>query len=258
MRKLLFPSAIAAVFGLALMSLPTTASAQPAWQVPPGWSFTGGYVGLNLGAVQNIDNGDDVSYYHNIEYGSGSIPPVFGKMHAIGFIGGATLGYNWQLDRLVIGVEGDYDGSSLNGSVSFTGHVPEVGIPGATGTFNASEQLSWFSTERLRLGFVTSPGSMVYLTGGAAQGQWQLQSNYIFPAVSYPETTQATRTGWAEGIGYETALASRITFKVDVLSYNLQPFQTQALPNTAYFGYTAGKDFFFHGTTARIGINWKL
>ncbi len=261
MRKLLFPSAIAAVFGLVLISLPATANAQPAWQVPPGWSFTGGYVGLNLGAVENTDNGDDVCYHGTVEYAAGFVPPVLGNIHAEGFIGGATLGYNWQIHRVVIGVEGDYDGSSLDGMYSYAGFLPTVPAGGAEHiTANGSEQLSWFSTERLRLGFVTSPGSMIYVTGGAAQGQWQLQTSVANPAsgISYGGSTTATRNGWTEGIGYETALGPRVTFKVDVLTYELQSTQPVFGPNIAFFGYTFGKNFDFSGATARIGLNWKL
>ena len=259
MRKTL-SSAATIVFGLALLAVPTTAIAQT--PVPPNWSFTGAYAGLNLGAVQNIDRGTYSCYLGSVKYGIGCVLPNFGNIHAEGFLGGATLGYNWQIDRLVLGVEADYDGSSLSGGVAYSGIMAEVG-GSLSGKFSASEGLSWLSTERLRLGFVTSPGSMVFLTGGAAQGEWQLQSDISSPGFGftggYPDVTQATRSGWAEGIGYETALAPRVSFKVDVMSYELQPFETNVGPSgTPYYGYTAGKDFYFHGSTARIGLNWKL
>lgn len=247
----------AAILGFALLAVPALASAQPA-PLPPGWTWTGGYIGVNLGMVQNIDNGQDNCFFNNVEWGSpGCIAPVLGKIHSQGFLGGVTLGYNWQAGPLVVGVEGDYDGSSLTGNVRYSGFVPYIGHGGAYGNFTASEGLSWLSSERLRLGLAMGRGSMVYVTGGPAQSVWQLASNLYGGGYAYTTpTTQVTRNGWMEGIGYESALEPRMTIRVEVLSDEFQPYQTNA-----HFGgspYSAGKDFLFHGAAARVGLDWRI
>ncbi len=35
-----------------------------------------------------------------------------------GFLGGVDLGYNWQSEIWVLGVEGDFDGSSMQGNTA--------------------------------------------------------------------------------------------------------------------------------------------
>ncbi|MBX8827378.1 hypothetical protein [Ochrobactrum sp. SFR4] len=101
---------------------------EPAPVVADTFSWNGGYVGLNAGYAWG-------KFKHNVQTkrpeGKTPLPgtPESEIDYEIldeasystspnGFIGGVQLGYNWQINQLVLGVETDFQGSSLKGSVS--------------------------------------------------------------------------------------------------------------------------------------------
>jgi opacity protein-like surface antigen len=73
-----------------------------------------------------------------------------------GAFGGDQIGYNWQRDRFIFGVEGDLQASDINASndVAFG---------------NATTDIDWFSTVRGRVGIAAGPW-LLYGTGGVAFG----------------------------------------------------------------------------------------
>ncbi|HEY9086453.1 MAG TPA: stalk domain-containing protein [Candidatus Tyrphobacter sp.] len=238
---------------------PTPAPAPP--PTPTPWTWNGAYVGLNAGEIWNHDTGGNTcTTPSGVSFGFGcSIDAGIGKMNAIGLVGGVQLGYNWQLGPLVIGPEFDYDGTTLHGDSNFYGHLPEYGIVSTCCTvhFSASEQMSSIQTERLRIGFA-SGRTLIYATGGYAQANWTLSSNYAFTSLQYPGTISVQRSGWTEGLGGEWALTPHMTFKVEGLLFELQPYTTSFFASGATSGYRGGKDFYFHGGIARIGFNWRF
>ncbi len=46
--------------------------------------------------------------------------------------------------------------------------------------------------------------------------------------------------------------------RVEALSYELSPYSPSASTTPPAGPYTVGKDFEFHGWTARLGMNWKF
>jgi outer membrane immunogenic protein len=85
---------------------------------------------------------------------------------------GGYLGYNWQFaPRWLVGIEGDL------GWTGHTGKLPGFGLL-ATGPnalpvgADLSVRTTWDASARLRLGFLVTPTSLVYATGGFA---WQHQ-----------------------------------------------------------------------------------
>jgi outer membrane immunogenic protein len=212
--------------------------------------------------VLNHDTGVATCYTNlGVKYGSGCNFPSYGKMNAIGLIGGVQAGYNWQLGPLVIGPELEYDGTTLNGSSNFSGLGRFFGGSAAQLQFTATEAMTSFQSERLRVGFA-SGRTLIYATGGWAQSNWNLMSNTTCGpctagGISFPGSISVARSGFTEGLGGEWAVTPHMTFKVEGLLYEMQPYTTRfaEIPN---FGYTAGKDFYFHGAIARIGFNWRL
>ena len=65
-----------------------------------------------------------------------------------GFVGGGQVGYNWRFGGLVVGLEGDFQGSSQ----SLTDSATIGGV-----AFTGSEKLPWFATARGRIGFAQVP-----------------------------------------------------------------------------------------------------
>ncbi|MGC1791156.1 MAG: hypothetical protein WA753_06980, partial [Pseudolabrys sp.] len=83
------------------------------------------------------------------------LPPVFN----------AQAGYNWQINNWVLGIEADFQGAAIKGSV--VAPIFLVAIPILSAIENAIEKLEWFGTVRGRLG-VAFDRVFVYGTGGFA------------------------------------------------------------------------------------------
>ncbi len=247
----------------------------PAPVPTPSWTWNGLYMGLNAGGIVNHDPGFMVCENKlGARYARGCPYPAYGQMNAAGFMGGAQLGYNFQAGGFVIGPEFGYDGTTLTGNVNFNGTVVCRGVPrcffqlalpnAMQGQFTASESMTSFQTERLRIGFTPSQTTLVYLTGGWAQAHWNLASNMTMSGYTSPASTTIDTYGWAGGLGGEWAIAPRLSMKVEGMIYTLRPepytllgtlISPSGVPIT---DYSLGKDFYFRGGLARIGFDWRL
>lgn len=72
-----------------------------------------------------------------------------------GWLGGAHLGYNWQSQRWVYGVEAD---------LQWTGQDGDVAACLGAACAKVSYELDWFGTLRGRLGYLLQPRSLLYVT----------------------------------------------------------------------------------------------
>ena len=84
-------------------------------QTPYSWS--GAHVGLNAGA--GWGNADTQVGFFSRPTGDfvpdAPISPESGHFRTSGFIGGAQLGYDTTIGSLLLGLEGDFSGSTVNG-----------------------------------------------------------------------------------------------------------------------------------------------
>ncbi len=186
----------------------------PAYKAPPPvpvaapYSWTGFYVGANLGYSVGREQAHDV---FTASGGAGTFSEsesfVVGPE---GPIGGGQIGYNWQVSpNWVLGLEADLDASGQRDSV----------CPFAC-FLTVSQKLSWLSTVRGRVGYAQD-GWLWYVTGGGAFGR--VGENTAFssdfgPAVG---SFSNTRSGGTAGVGVETALGGHWTAKVEYLYVNL-------------------------------------
>src|SRR5690242_16535794 len=85
------------------LPLPMPAKAPPAPIVAPPYDWSGFYVGGHLGYLWGRTHVDDdgVTAERNAR--------------TDGIIGGAMLGYNWQINRIVFGLEGDFGWTNARG-----------------------------------------------------------------------------------------------------------------------------------------------
>jgi outer membrane immunogenic protein len=170
------------------LSLAPLYKAPPAEQPPP-FDWSGFYFGVNGGG------GWGHSWWNSNATG----------MNLSGGQAGGTAGYNYQIGKVVVGVEGDIDWSGLSGSAS---------SPGCPGGCSTSD--SWLSTVRGRAGY--SLGRfMPYVTGGLAVGDIRAGA----PGFSGGDTTNA---GWTVGAGLEVALPGNWTAKAEYLRVDLGGF----------------------------------
>src|SRR5262245_29560358 len=77
---------------------------------PPVYGWTGPYIGLSLGWIGSYNRITDVD---GLQGPAGEQH----KYHSSGITGGVYAGYNWQVTNWVLGVEGDFSGTSAKSSV---------------------------------------------------------------------------------------------------------------------------------------------
>ena len=137
-----------------------------------------------------------------------------------GVIGGAQIGYNWQMGSLVTGVEADFQGSGIKGSASQSTLNPHPDSSGAIdGSFRSTEErLPWFGTVRGRLGVTITPDLLLYGTGGLAYGRVSNSANtHVFDndpdppvPVDFPASVGKVKAGWAAGLHVDLGGVSAI------------------------------------------------
>ena len=194
---------------------------------PPVYNWSGFYVGGNLGAgFANSSWTDPFTGAHD----------TFSKD---GFIGGGQVGANWQINALVLGIEGDFDWTSLKGS----------GLDSRGNTINTDTQ--WTSTVTGRIG-AAFDRLLVYGKGGVAFAHDNDSLNDI---VGNTASASVTRTGWTAGAGFEYAFAPNWSAKIE---YDYLGFgnQTLNLPTPAFPAYSANASL--NVQEVKAGINFKF
>ena len=184
MKRLLVAAVGLASLGLASASVPATAAdiaprrmapvAAPAY-LPFNWG--GWYAGLNLGG----GIGGDVD----------------------GIIFGGQIGYNWQVNQIVFGLETD---------LQYSGQDDTVTLAGVTGTQN----LDWFGTFRGRIGIVVFDRWLPYFTGGLAYGGRSVTLAGL--------SSDNTSLGWALGVGVDYAITPQWSARLEYLHISLEDY----------------------------------
>ncbi len=240
------------------LAVPMTYKAPPAGL---GYNWTGFYAGLNAGGVWNYDPGAPICLNPaGVSNGAGChVVPTNSNINTAGFIGGGQIGYNWQLQHWVLGIETDLQGSTINGSQSYSGTLLGIGAANTTGTSTANEKLDLFGTVRGRIGYAWGP-ALLYATGGLAYGHAALNSTFTFASgVSYLASGNTGLVGGTVGGGLEYAFNGHWSAKVEGLYYNLGSASIQGPATPAAIGLAAhGKTFDFEGAIGRAGVNYRF
>jgi outer membrane immunogenic protein len=140
----------------------------------PVFTWTGFYLGVQGGYVwTNLD----------VE-GGVSLDDLNG-----GIFGG-YVGYNYQIDSFVIGLEGDFNGTWNDDDFAFAGPPP----------FTVSVGTDWLASIRARAGFAWDR-ALIFATGGV--GFTQASVDTTIGGVTF--TGDETFTGWTLGGGVEYA-----------------------------------------------------
>jgi outer membrane immunogenic protein len=255
MRKL-----IAAAAGLsALLSLPMAATAAdlpaaapppvkaPVYEPPP-FSWTGFYLGGNLGGAWASNNWT----LTDPTFTTGFVSPGDDN-----FIGGGQLGFNYQMGNFVWGVEGEAEYfANNNGNAALTALAPVTanGVTAAD-TLQVVSNNTWMATVAARFGFALDR-TLYYAKAGWG---WVGNSGLTFTdqtsggAISLNSFNQ---NGWLVGAGVEFAFAYNWTVKLEYSYLNLGS-QTFTVPATAPI---VASDTFTTGPnniqSIKLGINY--
>jgi outer membrane immunogenic protein len=250
--------------------LPTRKEAPAPIFVPPPFTWTGFYVGVNAGGIWPSGSRNASILDTNpatAAFVTAGFPGGLGSQSA-GFIGGGQAGYNWQTGAFVLGVETDFDGSTLSKKFNNVGSpfAAATGLGGDFLTVNGKNSLTWLGTTRARLGFVATPDNrlMIYATGGVAYGGGNSQFS-VFDATHgaiFSGTPSSSRVGWVIGGGAEYAVTNNITIKGEYLYADLGSTNfntTQNIAATTFFpGVSATGKIAWNASIFRAGVNYKF
>ena len=248
-KTILLASAVslAALSSAFAADLPARKTA-PAAPVAPVFTWTGFYAGLNAGVNWSnrnvnpayIDN-DPVNPWTPQELIDLWPVPAPYANNRTGFIGGAQIGYNYQIGQFVIGAEADFMGSTANQSSSASIAIPNFLQNGtAVETSNSKIQQSWLGTVRLRAGYAADR-VLLYVTGGFAYGNvdYTLTTSEVQgngDTLYFAGQKSQTKAGYTFGAGVEYALTNNWIIRGEYLYYNLGSASALASPTTAVVG----------------------
>jgi outer membrane immunogenic protein len=257
--------------GLAsVIALASIGAAQAAAPAPVAvWSWTGPYIGLNIGYSWGYASNSET-----LTNGNGFV--LFtdsGSPHMDGVIGGGQIGYNWQVSNWVWGLEADIQGSGQKGptrdfvcpagictSLVTSGEGVPVFGPALTGSFE--QKLNWFDTLRARAGLLVTPTVLAYVTGGLAYGE--IESNLVLatPTTAAAFSQSATHAGWTVGVGIEGRIVGNWTAKVEYLYIDLGSISNAFTTTIPAFGGgfigVASSTNKVTDNIVRVGVNYKF
>jgi outer membrane immunogenic protein len=274
---------IYAVSGIAFAQVASAADlplkAPPRAAAPAVFSWTGCYVGANLGGGWTK---------HHLATDAPPFPPNLindtartainnaglASLSHGGITGGGQVGCNWQpttagWSSLVLGIEGDLNG--IDGDVSRnTGNVVEP-VSGRTVRSIDDIGVSWFATVRGRIGWAFDR-LMIYGTGGAAFANVDASKRFAWdftdgcPVVNglnecHVGRSSSTRIGWTAGGGVEWAFRDHWSAKAEYLYADLGDVSYSTFNNAPGFappGQVANHTVSTKLQVVRVGVNYRF
>ena len=136
--------------------------AAPPPPVAPMYNWTGLYVGGHVGYAWGRSDGELV-----FDPGTGPLAGIFDPSHrtidSSGWLAGGQVGFNYQVNSFVFGLEADASWTNLSGRGNF------ITVPGDI-SWTIQNHLEWFGTVRGRAGYAVN-NLLFYGTAGVAYGQ---------------------------------------------------------------------------------------
>lgn len=193
------------------------------------YNWTGVYIGAQLGyAWSDVDADSGPFGTFNQSYG----------YDVDGFIGGGHLGYNWQSQGIVFGLEADVEYTDLD----------EGGI--GTGGFGHRTDVNWMGSVRARLG-LPMDRTLLYVTGGWAFADVDVSKHNPPGAASFG-SYGSIRHGWTLGLGAEYAFAQNLTAR---LEYRYTDFGSDSGSSVAN-NWQDDSDLTMHAIRAGISLKY--
>jgi outer membrane immunogenic protein len=175
------------------------APAAPAYYAPappPVYNWTGYYIGVNGG--YGFASGNTTA---TVAGGPFNGLSATGSGNISGGVAGGQMGFNYQINQLVVGMEGDFDWSGQSKTDSI-------------GVLSETVKLPWIATIRGRAG-IAIDRALLYGTGGVAFTE--ASDNVTAAGVGTLFSASSVNAGWTIGAGAEFALAQNWTARVEYL-----------------------------------------
>jgi outer membrane immunogenic protein len=247
--------ACAGAFAAAATFAGTAFAAEPLPPPPPPFTWTGLYIGGQIGYAWAHDNITWAGVSNDDEQAAGTFHQT-----PNGVIGGAHVGYNLQYNPwLVFGIEGNVDGTSL----SRTAAVAVNDVFGDTpGVLTATSKADVQGSIRGRIG-VAFDRLLVYGTGGVAFTGFNTTlvdtTGFFFGAPGTNASFSNTRAGWTAGGGLEYAVTDNWWVRAE---YRYSNFGTTSdFPFTGVLPFPDSFVFLQHHLTenqVQVGFSYRF
>jgi outer membrane immunogenic protein len=180
--------------------------AQPVYKAPPAYappqfSWTGFYIGGNLGGGWNQGNVTDSVFGVN-----------FSNHSNAAFLGGGQVGVNYQINSFVIGAEADFDWFANNNN---SGNGTTVVFGGVPTTLRVSANDRWLTTLAARFGVAVDHALFYGKAGGGWVGAGNFAVTNVGTGASVALSNSNTNSGWLLGAGIEYAFTQNWTAKLE-------------------------------------------
>jgi len=215
MKKLLLSTAAVLLAAPALAAdLPRRAPAAAPAPVMVAMNWTGLYVGLNVGYVTTKALGDTAL----------NVQPK-------GMTVGARLGYDWQLNQnWVVGLLGDVDASFAKDDIN---------------TNNMELKLPLVASLNVRAGYLITPATLLYATGGFTYADVNVRLGAAVPAGA-----PSSAAGWNIGAGVEHRFNNNWSMFAEYR-------YTQLRLSDQFVAFTTlGRDLDAH--VFKVGVNYRF
>lgn len=194
-------------------------------QVPAGFVWTGGYVGVQAGYAWGNSEYNDPS--DTIDY------------DPKGAFGGVYAGYNYQFqNNVVLGIDADLNFSGIDNSFA---------------PFNdqhvANAEVNWTGAVRGRLGYAIDR-FMPYVAGGLSVAQYEFDVDHNGHGnMDFEE--KHTLTGWNVGVGVDYAVTDNLLLRAE---YRYSDFGSKDFNNS----WSGDADIDLATNDVRLGIAYKF
>jgi outer membrane immunogenic protein len=217
--------------------------APPPAPLPPPFSWTGFYVGGNVGGAWAHGSVTDSRF--GLNFSNGNNNGVF--------IGGGQVGFNYQVNNFVFGAEGDFDWAANNNK---TGNG--VLIPALGSTFRVTSNDRWLSTAAARFGVAVDRLLFYGKAGGGWVGNSSFMVTNVTTGTSITSSNANTSSGWLVGGGVEWAFTNNLSAKIeyDYLGLSGRTFTVPVgSPFLAGDTFTTGRG---NVQMAKVGLNYRF
>ena len=144
---------------------------------------------------------------------------------------GGYVGYNYRIDQVVLGLEGDANGDNAKGSSS------------VLGSLNYDTGINWGFSVRARLGLVVDERALLYVTGGPSWVNTDVDTNLgigVADVANFKSDDESTEFGWVLGAGAGYAITEHLSMKAEYLhgwygDANLDLFEVDNGVNTTKY-----------------------
>ena len=180
------------------------------------FNWSGFYVGGHVGGSTTNEQ------WRNTANGSGFGDLVSGegfRQRGSGVFGGGQMGYNWQAENFVFGLEGTISGLDNHGAVLNTAF-------GAARDDQFGWRADWMATITGRAGFAVQ-NNLFYIKGGYAGVNNRLSVTDVLPPVTGSGSQTQWHNGWVAGAGWEYGITQNwiVGLEYDYAAFGSNTYQ---------------------------------